>query len=220
MTSPVWCASPCGWVCFPRKADQRIADCLLYGERKNVCSSFFLKDDSHGFASGVLQPFFERGETSRNSLSFERSVGGRTRFFQRGWRSRTDGGSQLLPGRRAFGNIESDEFPGWNGEAHVLRVRLRPGGNADNFTPIVEDRAPTVSRGDGTRQLILHKAVHAPNLADQSIADAKIVAFGRANHISSRPRGLQFAAKSRLPMGQSFFQLQQRQIAHAVMINA
>jgi hypothetical protein len=68
--------------------------------------------------------------------------------------------------------------------------------------------------------LILWKAVHAPNLADQSIADAEIIAFRRANHIGPRRYGLHRAAQDRLSMGQRFFQLKQGQIADAILVNA
>lgn len=115
---------------------------LLYSERKNVCSPIFLNHDGHGFASGFIQPFLESGETFRVRFYWDRFVGAMARFYQPGWRRRAGGGRQLLPSRQSFGNFEPDEFLGWNGEAHILRVVLRPRGNADDFTAIVEDRTP------------------------------------------------------------------------------
>src|ERR1035437_5133466 len=114
------------------------------------------------------------------------------RRCQQGGRARSDDDSQLLPSHQWLGNIEPTKFLGGNSEADVLRVGLRPGGNADDFTALVKNRAPTIARRDGTRQLILQKAVHTPNLADQSIADAKIIALGCADYISPGGHGCHF----------------------------
>lgn len=111
-------------------------------------------------------------------------------------------GCQLLPSCRSCGNIEAEEFLGGSGEAHILRVGLRPGSDADHFTALVKDRAATVAWRNRTRHLILAEAIHCPNLTDQSIADAEIIAFGCANHISAGGYRLQFPTHDCLPTRQ------------------
>src|ERR1039458_3765728 len=128
---------------------------LLCGERKSVCSFLFLKNDSHGFTSGVIELFPERGETSSIRLFFEHFVVTLARFHQGGWRGRARAGRQLRPGRRSFEDVESDQVLRGNSEAHVLCVSFRLRGNADDFPALVEDRTATISRRDGTRQLVL-----------------------------------------------------------------
>ena len=104
---------------------------LLCGEPKSVCSFLFLKNDSHGFTSGVTQPVLERGVASPIGLLSGRDVRAMAQFTRPGSRGGAGVGGQFLPSPRRLGNIKSHEFSGWNGKAHVLGVGLRPIGNAD-----------------------------------------------------------------------------------------
>lgn len=70
------------------------------------------------------------------------------RFHQVACRSREIGCRKLLPGHGALGSLESVEFLGGNGEVHILRVSLRPGGNGYDFTALVQNRSATITRSD------------------------------------------------------------------------